>query len=113
MNSAYDNSGSGRPDSAGARIFTMLDGIGQFLGRIGFGLFLLLAVGATLVATTFVGILLALAAGILTFTHRLGRRKGGAASAGDGPAETNAGPPPTLDAHRTADGWVTEPVRSD
>ena len=96
MNSAYDNSGNG----AGAAIAGMFDRAGRFLGRIGFGLFLLLAVGATLVATTFVGILLALAAGFLAFTHKLGSRRRNAASTPDA-AE---GPPPTLEAHRTADG---------
>ncbi len=109
MNSVYDEGQTGRQDNAGARISGVVDRVGRFLGRIGFGLFLLLAVGATLVATTFVGILLALAAGFLAFTQRLGRRRRSTAPG----AEAEEGPPPTLEAHRTADGWVTEPVGRD
>jgi len=109
MNSVYDERGSGSGGDAGTWIWRVLDRAGSFLGKIGFGLFLLLALGATLVATTFVGIMLALAAGFLTFTHRLGRKRSSRSSSG---AEaTEQGPPPTLEAHRTADGWVTEPVR--
>lgn len=111
MNSVYDDSGSGSGGDAGAWISRMLDRAGGFLGKIGFGLFLLLAVGATLVATTFVGILLALAAGFLTFTHRLGRKRSPSAKSTRSADEREQGPPPTLEAHRTADGWVTEPVR--
>ena len=109
MNSVYDESGSGSGGDAGARLSRMLDRAGSFLGKIGFGLFLLLALGATLVATTIVGIMLALAAGFLTVTQKLGRKR-----SPDDPAgadDVDHGPPPTLEAHRTADGWVTEPMR--
>lgn len=108
MNSVYDGGGASNRAAGGSRLTDLLDRAGRFLGRIGFGLFLVLAVGATVIATTFVGILLALAAGFLTLTHKLGRRS-------RKPRETEAesGPPPTLEAHRTADGWVTEPVSRD
>ena len=108
MNSVYENGGATERDAFGSKVSDAFDRGGRFLGRIGFGLFLLLAVGATLVATTFVGVMLALAAGFLALTHKLGRKSKAKASASE-----QSGPPPTLEAHRTADGWVTETTRRD
>ncbi len=67
------------------------------LAKAGFGVFLLVAALAALVATTFIGIMLALAAVFLTFARP--RRKVHVVPTG----ETQ-----TLDARRTADGWVIE-----
>ena len=78
--------------------------IGGFLNRVfgviakaGFGVFLIVAALAALVATTFIGIMLALAAVFLTFARP--RRK---------PQPVRTGETQTLDARRTADGWVIE-----
>jgi uncharacterized membrane protein len=78
--------------------------IGGFLNRVfgviakaGFGVFLIVAALAALVATTFIGIMLALAAVFLTFARP--RRKA---------QPVRTGETQTLDARRTADGWVIE-----
>ena len=71
-----------------------------FMGKAGFGLFVVAAVGIALVATTFIGLMLALAATFLTFAYQLGR--------GSRPAKPQ-GDPNTLEARPTPDGWVIEP----
>ena len=78
--------------------------IGGFLNRVygviakaGFGVFMIVAALAALVATTFIGIMLALAAVFLTFARP--RRKA---------QPVRTGETQTLDARRTADGWVIE-----
>ncbi len=71
------------------------------LAKAAFGVFLLVAAIVALIATTFIGIMLALAAVFLTFARP--RRKAQPVCAGEPPAPTQ-----TLDAHRTADGWVIE-----
>jgi uncharacterized membrane protein len=81
----------------GSRLMLAINRVFGFLGRIGFGLFLLVAAVAALIATTFIGIMLALAAVFLTIARP--RRRAKAAQAGD---------TQTLDARRTADGWVIE-----
>jgi hypothetical protein len=81
----------------GARFQLAVRQLGGFLGKVGFALFLLAAGVAALVATTFIGILLALAAVFLTFAHSFGRK-----------SRKQAGDPDTLEARRTADGWVIE-----
>lgn len=68
-----------------------------FLGRAGFVVLLVMAAGAALVATTVIGLILALAALFLTVAHGLGRRRRQRETADD-----------TLEARRTADGWVIE-----
>ncbi len=80
------------------RAHLALKAFGSFLAKAGFGLFLLVAAFAALVATTFIGVMLAIAAVFLTFAHGFNRsrRKAEAADAG------------TLEARRTADGWVIE-----
>jgi hypothetical protein len=84
----------GRPD-----LSDMLQGFarraGRMLGKLGFGVLLVVALVIALVATTFIGLLLALAALFLTFALK----------------RPPARPPAsggTLEAHRTPDGWVTE-----
>jgi hypothetical protein len=81
----------------GSRFLAAFQRVGGFLGKAGFGLFLVVAALAALVATTFIGIMLAIAAVFLTFT-RPRRRK----------AERAEPAPQTLEARRTADGWVIE-----
>jgi hypothetical protein len=81
-----------------ARLQLAVRQLGGFLGKAGFGLFLLAAAVAALVATTFIGILLALAAVFLTFAHTFGRKK----------SRRQDGDQDTLEARRTADGWVIE-----
>ena len=80
----------------GARIHLALRQLGGFLGRVGFGLFLLAAAIAALVATTFIGLLLALAAVFLTIAHGFARKS------------RKQEDPGTLEARRTGDGWVIE-----
>jgi hypothetical protein len=92
MTETLDNS-----DFAG-RLNAFLHRAGGFLGKAGFGLFMLFAAFAALIATTFIGILLAFAAVCLTIAHSLGRGRRKA-----------SGDPNTLEATRTADGWVIEP----
>lgn len=86
----------GHSDVAG-RLNALLHRAGGFLGKAGFALFVIFAIVAALVATTFIGILLAIAAVFLTIAHGMGR------SARRKAEET------TLEARRTADGWVIEP----
>lgn len=80
-----------------ARFQLAVQQLGGLLGRVGFGLFLLAAAVAALVATTFIGILLALAAVFLTFAHSFGRK-----------SRRQEGDRDTLEARRTGDGWVIE-----
>ena len=78
----------------------LLKRFAALMGRAGFGLFVVAAVGIALVATTFIGLMLALAAAFLTFAYQLGR----------GPRPTQPkGDPNTLEARPTPDGWVIEP----
>lgn len=80
----------------GARLQLALKSFGGFLAKAAFGVFLLVAAFVALVATTFIGLMLAIAAVFLTFARP--RRK---------PAQ-EGGAPSTLEAKRTADGWVIE-----
>jgi len=79
------------------RLAAGLQRFGAMLGKVGFGLFLLAAAIAALVASAFIGLMLAIAAVFLTFAHSVmrPRRK---AKADDG----------TLEARQTADGWIIE-----
>ncbi|MDP3493098.1 MAG: hypothetical protein Q8R82_08275 [Hyphomonadaceae bacterium] len=87
----------GRSDFS-TRFHLALKSLGGFLAKAGFGIFLLVAAFAALVATTFIGLMLAIAAVFLTFARP--RRK---------PAHrAEDGAPATLEAKRTADGWVIE-----
>jgi hypothetical protein len=81
----------------GNSFMQMLERLGALLGRAGFGLFLLAAAVFAVLATTFVGVMIALAAVFLSFGR--GRRK----------TTTRQADPQTLEARRTADGWVIEP----
>jgi len=80
----------------GSRLMLGLRHAFSVLAKAGFGLFLLFAALAALVATTFIGIMLAIAAVFLTVGRP--RRK----------AQVQPAAPETLDARRTADGWVIE-----
>jgi hypothetical protein len=82
----------------GAGINDAVQRLGRFLGKAGFGLFLIAAAIAALVATTFIGLMLAIAAVFLTFAHAIGRSS----------RRRQQGDPDTLEARRTADGWVIE-----
>jgi hypothetical protein len=82
----------------GAGINDAVQRLGRFLGKAGFGLFLIAAAIAALVATTFIGLMLAIAAVFLTFAHAIGRPS----------RRRQQGDPGTLEARRTADGWVIE-----
>lgn len=85
---------------------SVLDRVKRFAVRIGLALFLLVAVGAALVATTFIGLMLAAGAVILTVVQGFMRKRSSvSADAGEGEVSE------TLEAHRTADGWVTEVPR--
>jgi len=85
----------GQPSSLGV----FLKRFAAFMGRAGFGLFVVAAIAIALVATTFIGLMLAVAAGFLTLAYHLGR--------GSRPNQ-QTGDPDTLEAHRTPDGWVIE-----
>jgi len=80
----------------GSRLMLGFQRIFSVLAKTGFGLFLLFAALAALVATTFIGIMLAIAAVFLTVGRP--RRR----------AQEPPAAPETLDARRTADGWVIE-----
>lgn len=81
----------------GARLHLALQRLGGFLGKAGFGLFLIAAAVAALVATTVIGLMLALAAIFLSFAHGMSRK-----------SRRQQADPNTLEARRTADGWVIE-----
>lgn len=81
----------------GARFTTGVQRVFGFLAKAGFGLFLLVAALAALVATTFIGLMLAIAAVFLTIARP--HRRAPVAARGDSQ---------TLEARRTADGWVIE-----
>jgi hypothetical protein len=80
----------------GSRLMLGFQRVFSILAKAGFGLFLLFAALAALVATTFIGIMLAIAAVFLT-VGRQRRKAQGKPTASE-----------TLDARRTADGWVIE-----
>ncbi len=95
-----------------SRIGAAMHRAGLWLGRVGFGLFLLLAAGAALLATTFIGVLLAIAAVFLTLTYgRRARAHVRKTQAAARSSETS-GDMTTLEARRTPDGWVIEPGAS-
>ncbi len=93
-----------------------------WIARAGFGFFVVIAAGAALLATTFIGLLIALAALFLNVGARVMRGsqyqsqnsgfKTGAESVfgAKSKRETkSAKSGETLEAHKTADGWVIEP----
>jgi len=71
-----------------------------FMGRAGFALFIVAAIGIALVATTFIGLMVAVAAIFLSFAYQLGRGSRANRASSD---------PNTLEAQQTANGWVIEP----
>ncbi len=97
-----------------------------WIARAGFGFFVVFAAGAALVATTFIGLLIAMAAVFLNLAVRVTRGSKTAEPMDKGagfssfsrahvfgaqkqskPKSTAAGE--TLEAHKTANGWVIEP----
>lgn len=82
----------------GSRLMFGLQRVFSVLAKAGFGLFLLFAALAALVATTFIGIMLAIAAVFLTVGRPRRRVQ----------VKVQPAAPDTLDARRTADGWVIE-----
>lgn len=89
----------GEPDF-GARFGGMLQRAGGFLGKAGFGLFMLAAAIAALVAASVIGLMVAIAALFLSVAYGVGRSRRKARAQVDAQ---------TLDARETADGWVIEP----
>jgi hypothetical protein len=86
----------GHPDGFGYALKRLV----ALMGRAGFFLFIIAAVGIALIATTFIGLMLAVAAVFLSIAYQLGRGSRRAPSSGDNS---------TLEARRTGDGWVIEP----
>lgn len=84
-------------ETLGQPNFGVLNRAFGILAKAGFGVFLLVAALAALIATTFIGLMLAIAAVFLTFARP--RRKIHTVQTGESQ---------TLDARRTADGWVIE-----
>lgn len=84
----------------GARFGAGLHRAGGMLGKAGFGLFMLAAAIAALVAASLIGLMVAIAALFLSIAHGLGRS--GKTARRDAEAQT-------LEARETADGWVIEP----
>lgn len=80
----------------GTRFIAAFQRLFAFLGKAGFGIFLVAAAIFALLAAAFVGLMLAIAAIFLSFARP--RRRN---AQGDGA-------PQTLEARRTADGWVIE-----
>ena len=85
----------GQPDF-GSRIHAAFQRVFGFLGRAGFGIFLIAAAVFALFAATFIGLMLAIAAVCLSLA--LPRRRAARRDPGG----------QTLEARRTADGWVIE-----
>jgi len=83
----------GQPDIV-SRIYAGFQRLGAFLGKAGFGVFLVAAAIFALLAATFIGLMLAIAAIFLSFARP--RRR------------APEGNEQTLEARRTADGWVIE-----
>ncbi len=83
----------GQPD-IGSRLYAGFQRFAAFLGKAGFGVFLVAAAIFALLAATFVGLMLAIAAIFLSFARPRHRA-----------AKADA---KTLEARRTADGWVIE-----
>jgi hypothetical protein len=89
-----------------ARMGHALHSVALFIKRAGFGLFLLAAGITAVVATTFIGLVLVVGAVFLSLAYGFGRSsRRGQSSHGDGQSSE----PGTLEARRTADGWVIEP----
>lgn len=102
MTETLGQSGMGGND-LGHRLAAGLQRFGALLGKTGFGLFLLAAAVAALVASAFIGLMIAIAAVFLTFAHTVMRPRRQAGQDGSAMAEEGA-----LEARRTADGWVIE-----
>lgn len=97
---------------------------GAWIARAGFGFFVVFAAGAALLATTVIGLLIAVAALFLNLGSRVMRgskysdMNAGFKTAGaesifkkaktTKTSQSNSAKGETLEAHKTADGWVIE-----
>lgn len=86
------------PADVAARVFQMARALVSLAAKAVVGVFLFVAALAALVATTLIAFMLAIAAVFLTFAQGFGRSRREVGLASDR----------TLEARRTADGWVTE-----
>lgn len=84
----------------GTRLGASLNRAGALLGKAGFGLFMLAAAIAALVAASLIGLMVAIAALFLSIAYGVGRSRRSASRDADSQ---------TLEARQTADGWVIEP----
>ena len=92
------------------RFFAQFRRFGQIASKAGFGLFVIFAAGVALLATTFVGLMLAAAAVLLRLAHSFTRRSD-SMNAKPEAQETRTMDQPTgdaLEARQTPDGWVVE-----
>ena len=93
----------------------------HWLGKASFGIFLLVAAGLALIATTFIGLLLTAVAVLIRLAHSIGG-KGRSSSRSSEPFfeprtsrsthGQEVGEAGTLDAHQTPDGWVVDSTNS-
>ena len=86
-------------------------GIGRWVSKAGFGLFVLVAAGVALLATTIIGLMLASAAVIMRLAHAFNRRAGGDTakhSSRQEPRRMDESTKDALNAHSTPSGWVVE-----
>ena len=91
------------------RILTGIRQMSSWTARAVFGVFVFVAAAFALLATTFIGLMIAAAALCLKAAHSFGR--GGSARRPKPDfrsKEPGARDGQTLDAHRTADGWVID-----
>ena len=86
-------------------------GFGRWVSRAGFGLFVLVAAGVALLATTFIGLMLAAAAVIVRVAHAFSRRTSENTKQHDSHQEPRRMDQPTndaLNARSTPSGWVVD-----
>ena len=89
-----------------AGLLALLNKAGVLCRRIFLGGLFIVAAGIVAVATTFLGVILAIAAVLLRFSGRRGRMASPAGSASAKGAETSN--PVTLEARQTGEGWTVE-----
>ncbi|MEM6626202.1 MAG: hypothetical protein AAGB25_00955 [Pseudomonadota bacterium] len=95
-----------------ARISFYAKRLTSWAARAGFGVFVVAAAGVALLATTLLGLFLALAALFLKAAHSFGRGGGRSNANPRGGASARPDRRPvgdTLDATQTPDGWVIDP----
>ena len=90
-----------------ARVLTGIRQMSSWAARAVFGVFVFVAAAFALLATTFIGLMIAAAALCLKVAHSIGRGGNSRRQSGN----KRPGAPQrseTLEAHRTADGWVID-----